>query len=96
MWIVSNELIQEEIQDLNSIGDGEYWLKNLVLVGRSDNMAQNEKMTDKVERFCLDRKIKCIKLPFVLEDVLNRNCKVIAVLDRSLADAIYNELKVEN
>ena len=64
----------------------------LVLISSS----QNEKMTDKVIQYCLDRKIRCIKLPFVLEDILNRNCKVIAVLDRSLADAIYNELKVEN
>ena len=64
----------------------------LVLISSS----QNEKMTDKVIAYCLDRKIRCIKLPFVLEDILNRNCTVITVLDRSLADAIYNELKVEN
>lgn len=58
--------------------------------------SQNEKMTDKVYAFCLDKKIKCIKLPFPLEDMLNRNTKVISILDKSLADAIYNELKVEN
>lgn len=57
---------------------------------------QNEKMTDKVIAYAMERKIKCIKLPFVLEDLLGRNCKVITVLDRSLSDAIYNELKVEN
>ena len=43
--ILNNDLIREEIEDLNSIGDGLYWLKKLVLVGRSDNLAQNEKMT---------------------------------------------------
>lgn len=58
--------------------------------------SQNEKMTDKVSAFCLDKKIKCLRLPFVLEDMLGRNTKVISILDKSLADAIYNELKVEN
>lgn len=43
--VLNNDLIQEEINDLNSIGNGQHWLSNLVLVGRSDNLAQNEEMT---------------------------------------------------
>ena len=43
--VLTNDLIREEINDLNSIGDGEKYLKYLIMVGRSDNYAQNEKMT---------------------------------------------------
>lgn len=57
---------------------------------------QGDKMKEKVIAFCLDKKIRCIRLPFALEDVLGRNCKVISILDSSLANAIYNELKMEN
>lgn len=57
---------------------------------------QGEKMRDKVIAFCLEKKIKCIVLPFALEDILGRNCKVISILDSSLSSAIYNELKMEN
>ena len=39
------DLIQEEILDLNQVGDGLQLLKYLVLVGRCDNLAQNELMT---------------------------------------------------
>ncbi|MBQ7351677.1 MAG: HD domain-containing protein [Clostridia bacterium] len=38
-------LIQEEITELNKSGDGIQLLKYLIIVGRSDNLAQNEKMT---------------------------------------------------
>ncbi|MBE7074266.1 MAG: HD domain-containing protein [Clostridiales bacterium] len=45
-WRVLNrELIAEEIQDLNEVGDGKELLKMLVLIGKADNFAQNEKMT---------------------------------------------------
>lgn len=55
--VLNNDLIIEEINDLNSIGDGKKWLSYLVRIGRSDSLAQNEKMTkesfellDKFER----------------------------------------------
>ena len=38
-------LIKEEIHDLNSVGEGKTLMKYLIMVGRSDNLAQNEKMT---------------------------------------------------
>lgn len=45
-WRVLDEkLIREEIQDLSEVGDGKELLKQLVMVGRSDNLAQNPKMT---------------------------------------------------
>lgn len=43
--VLTKELIEEEIADLNQVGDGTKLLKWLVMVGRSDNLAQNEKMT---------------------------------------------------
>ena len=42
---LDNKLINKEIKDLNEVGNGEELLKYLVMVGRSDNLAQNEKMT---------------------------------------------------
>lgn len=42
---LSNDLVEEEIEDLNSVGDGVKLMRWLVKVGRSDNLAQNEKMT---------------------------------------------------
>jgi len=55
--VLSIELIEEEIQNLSEVGDGLKLMKFLVLVGRSDNLAQNEKMTsqslsllDKIEQ----------------------------------------------
>jgi len=38
-------LIQEEINDLNSVGDGRILMEYLIMIGRADNLAQNEKMT---------------------------------------------------
>ena len=43
--VLDDSLINSEIEDLNSVGDGEKLLRFLILVGRSDNFAQNEKMT---------------------------------------------------
>lgn len=43
--VLTNELIQEEINDLNKVGEGKTLLKYLIMVGRSDNLAQNERMT---------------------------------------------------
>ena len=34
-----------EIKDLNEVGNGMVLMKYLVMVGRADNLAQNEKMT---------------------------------------------------
>ena len=39
------KLIREEIADLNKVGDGRKLLRYLIMVGRSDSLAQNEKMT---------------------------------------------------
>ena len=38
-------LIREEVADLDKVGDGRKLLKYLIMVGRSDSLAQNEKMT---------------------------------------------------
>ncbi len=43
--VLTPQLIDEEIKDLSSVGDGEKLMQWLVMVGRSDNRAQNEKMT---------------------------------------------------
>ena len=42
---LSVDVIKEEIADLNSVGDGKILMEDLILVGMSDNLAQNEKMT---------------------------------------------------
>ncbi len=42
---LTKELIEEEIKDLNSVGEGVQLMRWLVKVGRADNLAQNEKMT---------------------------------------------------
>lgn len=39
------EVIKSEIADLNSVENGKQLMKYLIMVGRSDNLAQNEKMT---------------------------------------------------
>ena len=38
-------LVDKHIQDLSTVGNGTQLMKYLVMVGRSDNLAQNEKMT---------------------------------------------------
>ena len=43
--VLSKGLIEEEIEDLSSVGNGEKLMRWLVMVGRSDNLAQNEQMT---------------------------------------------------
>lgn len=43
--VLTKDLIREEIADLDTVGDGYKLLKYLVMVGRSDSLAQNEKMT---------------------------------------------------
>lgn len=52
--MLTPSVIREEIADLNSVGDGNKLLRYLVMVGRSDNRAQNEKMTGQSLRL-LDR-----------------------------------------
>ncbi len=45
-WRVLNEeLLKEEIDDLNKVGDGKKLLNFLVMVGRADSRAQNPAMT---------------------------------------------------
>jgi len=43
--VLSPTLAKEEIEDLNSVGDGKKLLQYLIMIGRADNLAQNEKMT---------------------------------------------------
>ena len=42
---LTDKLIDEEIKDLNQVGDGEKLMRYLVMIGKSDTRAQNEKMT---------------------------------------------------
>ena len=64
----------------------------LVLICQS----QNDKVTNKVINFCELRKIPCVKLNFVLGDLIGRNCKVIGIMDKNLSVATKKELKMEN
>lgn len=59
---------------------------------------QNEKVTNKVLKYCENNNIKAIKLDsLVLADLIGReNCKVIGVLDLHLAEAIIKEFEMEN
>lgn len=43
--LLTPSLIEEYIDKLNNVGDGNLLLKQLILVGRADNLAQNPKMT---------------------------------------------------
>lgn len=43
--VLSKDLVEEEIKNLNSAGNGQKLMRWLVMVGRADNLAQNEKMT---------------------------------------------------
>ena len=42
---LSPQLIKDEIEDLNYVGNGKQLMRYLIMIGRSDNLAQNEKMT---------------------------------------------------
>ena len=42
---LTKDLVKDEIKDLQGVGDGWELLRELVMVGRADNLAQNEKMT---------------------------------------------------
>jgi len=44
--LLTPELLEEEIQDLSTVGNGNKLMKYLVMVGRADSSAQNEKMTE--------------------------------------------------
>lgn len=57
----------------------------------------NEKNTNKVNLYCEQKNIKCIKLNEVLGDLVSRdNCKVIAICDNNFANIICNELDLLN
>ncbi|MBQ9795835.1 MAG: HD domain-containing protein [Clostridia bacterium] len=43
--VLTEELVKDEIEDLSSVGDGLKLMHWLVMVGRADNLSQNEKMT---------------------------------------------------
>jgi len=43
--ILSKELVVQEVQELNSVGDGKTLLKYLILMGRADNLSQNLNLT---------------------------------------------------
>ena len=40
------KVVKDEISDLDKVGDGLKLIKLMVLIGRSDNKAQNEQMTE--------------------------------------------------
>ena len=42
---LTKELIQKEIDELSSVGDGVELMRYLIMIGRADNLAQNENMT---------------------------------------------------
>ena len=44
---LSNELINEQMMELSSIGDGKKFMQYLIMIGRADNKAQNPEMTAK-------------------------------------------------
>ena len=44
--VLSPELIDKMVEKFNKIGNGVELLNQLIMVGRSDNMAQNPKMTE--------------------------------------------------
>lgn len=63
---------------------------SLVLICSS----QNDKVSNKVIDFCNSNKIQVIKLKNVLLfDLLNRNCKVLGIVDSNLSMAIMNEFQ---
>ena len=55
------QLIEEEIKDLNNVGDGSELLRQLILIGRADNKAQNPEMTQ-----------ESLKLLQAMEDMVQR------------------------
>ena len=59
---------------------------------------QNEKVTNKVIKYCENNQFPYIKLSdLVLGDIVGRdNCKVIGILDLNLAIAIRNEFQMES
>ena len=59
---------------------------------------QNEKVTNKVFKFCVNNDIECIKLvDLILADLIKRdNCKVVGIIDENLANVIRSELKMDN
>lgn len=59
---------------------------------------QNDKVANKVIRFCDENNIKHIKFKdLVLADIIGRdNCKVVGLLDYNLASAIIKEMEKEN
>jgi hypothetical protein len=43
--VLTEDLVKDEIEDLNQVGEGKTLMRWLVMVGRADNLSQNEKMT---------------------------------------------------
>lgn len=43
--VLNNALLKEEIDDLNSVGNGRELLHYLIMIGRSDNRSQNPELT---------------------------------------------------
>ena len=65
--ILDEKLVRKEIEDLNIVGDGKQLLKYLLLVGRADNLAQNEQMTG--ESLALLDKFELMLDSLIVEDV---------------------------
>jgi len=59
---------------------------------------QNDKVANKVILFCENNNIKFYKLKDItLSELIGRNnCKVLGLLDKSLAKAIIDEFEMEN
>lgn len=59
---------------------------------------QNDKVTNKIIKFCNDNNLKYYKLQnLILGELISRpNCKVVGILDTSLAEAITKELESGN
>lgn len=59
---------------------------------------QNDKVSNKIIRFCNINNVKVIKLKdLVLADMIGRdNCKVVGLLDYNLATAVIKEFQMEN
>lgn len=67
---LTREVVEDEISELNQVGDGQKLMKDLVMVGRSDSLAQNEKMT-KAPLKMLD------KFERILEEILNEKIDIV-------------------
>ena len=68
--------------------------KNPILVLISSDLSA--KMSQKVIDYCNNKQIAYRELDIPLGEIISReNCKVLAILDKGLTDAIMNEMEIE-